>query len=168
MAYRPFCHSQHDNRTPLQDSSHYSPHRSCLHISRVPSLQWEWYYACRPHIEFSHCSLRQKSASVLPCFSGRSECSFRPRAILRQTSSTQSKHNPRQCLILLQQWVRNLYAERMLLAVTDGHGEGLVGIDIFGFSVYQIGDRGVRKLVFTTDSCTIRRIILSFKLFIFI
>ena len=71
-------------------------------------------------------------------------------------------------LLREQQRVRNLYAERMLLAVADGHGEGLVSIDIFGFSVYQIGDRGVRKLVFTTDSCTIRRIILSFKLFIFI
>ena len=71
-------------------------------------------------------------------------------------------------LILLQQWMIDLNTDRVLLAVTDGHGEGLVSIDIFGFSVYQIGDRGVRKLVFTTDSCTIRRIILSFKLFIFI
>ena len=62
----------------------------------------------------------------------------------------------------------DLNTDRVLLAVADGHGEGLVGIDIFGFSVYQIGDRGIRKLVFTTDSCTIRRIILSFKLFIFI
>ena len=71
-------------------------------------------------------------------------------------------------LILLQQWMIDLNTDRMLLAVADGHGEGLVSIDNFGFSVYQIGDRGVRKLVFTTDSCTIRRIILSFKLFIFI
>ena len=71
-------------------------------------------------------------------------------------------------LILLQQWMIDLNTDRVLLAVADGHGEGLVSINIFGFSVYQIGDRGVRKLVFTTDSCTIRRIILSFKLFIFI
>ena len=71
-------------------------------------------------------------------------------------------------LILLQQWMIDLNTDRVLLAVTDGYGEGLVGIDIFGFSVYQIGDRGISKLVFTTDSCTIRRIILSFKLFIFI
>ena len=71
-------------------------------------------------------------------------------------------------LILLQQWMIDLNTDRVLLAVTNGYGEGLVGIDIFGFSVYQIGDRGISKLVFTTDSCTIRRIILSFKLFIFI
>lgn len=70
-------------------------------------------------------------------------------------------------LILLQQWMIDLNTDRMLLAVADGHGEGLVSIDNFGFSVYQIGDRGVRKLVFTTDSCTIRRIILRASSFSF-
>ena len=42
-----------------------------------------------------------------------------------------------------QQRMRYLYTESMLLAVADGYGEGLAGIDIFGFSVYQIGNRGV-------------------------
>ena len=46
-------------------------------------------------------------------------------------------------LLREQQRMRYLHTERMLLAVADGHGEGLVSIDNFVFSVYQIGDRGV-------------------------
>ena len=42
-----------------------------------------------------------------------------------------------------QQRMRYLHTERMPLAVTDGHGEGLVGIDHLGFPIHKVRDRGV-------------------------
>ena len=71
-------------------------------------------------------------------------------------------------LLFLQQRMIDLNTDRVLLAVPDGYGEGLVGINRLGFSIHKVRDCGLSKLVFATDSCKIRRIILGFKLFVFV
>ena len=42
-----------------------------------------------------------------------------------------------------QQRMRYLHTERMLLAVTDGYGEGLVSINRLGFSIHKVRNCGV-------------------------
>ena len=71
-------------------------------------------------------------------------------------------------MLFLQQRVIDQNTDRVLLFITDGYGEGLVGINRLGFPIHKVRDCGVSKFVFSADSCRIIRIILGFKLFVFV
>ena len=67
-------------------------------------------------------------------------------------------------LILLQQWMIDLNTDRVLLAVADGHGEGLVGIDQLGFPIHKVRDCGRKDFILAATGNSRYCILVSFQI----